>query len=394
MPKESPTTSSLWAGPTPHAWPGRGALVSSPSGPPVPRCPRDRAGRATGAGPSPARDQGSGAAAAGRERGHWHDLPPGAVAFGDIGGAPRAATAGGTSHGSAWELGTQWHLVPSLRPTGIQRGTPRTKRGTPAAPGGGGGGEGDAAGGVRGALAVMEQQPGRCGTPAPASPGCGTLVSAGILGWEREEGAAEGTPAPRLAPGSRVSPATSPAWCRSQHPAPGALPPHGHGDLGHAVPMSPAPSPCPRRDGSRKPRSCGQPRGPAVAPRVPTLPHRPGVSLPRPGCASTTLLARCHLPGATKPPRGRSTWHTSPGPPHPPTTPFCSKPPREAPTAPAQHHSGPAAASSSPQHNFFLGNLTFKAVVLVRPPAEAVPPASAVPSLPPSLGFWFQCKVL
>lgn len=48
--------------------------------------------------------------------------------------------------------------------------------------------------GVGGALAVMEQSLGRCGTPipeCPASPGHGTLVSAGISGWEYEEGAGE-----------------------------------------------------------------------------------------------------------------------------------------------------------------------------------------------------------
>lgn len=93
MPKESPTRhlSGL-------------ALLSSPSGPSAPRCPRPGAGGATRAGLSPERGRGSAAAAAGRERGHGHDLPAG---FGDIGGAPGAATAEGTPQHRARHLGTQ-----------------------------------------------------------------------------------------------------------------------------------------------------------------------------------------------------------------------------------------------------------------------------------------------
>lgn len=155
MPKESPTTSSLWAGPTPHAWPWRGALVSSPSGPPVSQCPHPRAGRATGAGLSPARNGGSDP----REgRGTLaRPPPPGAVAFGDIGGAPGGDTpsqclAPGNTVASCPQPRTRWDPERHPEEKGGPQQPPEEEEG------------GDAAGGARGALAVMEQKPGGCGT--------------------------------------------------------------------------------------------------------------------------------------------------------------------------------------------------------------------------------------
>lgn len=207
MPKESPTTSSLWAGPqNPRGGAGqaaamptrpwRGALVSSPTSPPeppVPRRPCPQGWQGDTGRAQPRTGPGSRCCPRSRERGGTvaRHLPPGAVAFSGTGGAPRAATVVGTPQHSAWDLGTRWRLVPNLKPTDIQGDTPRrsgdpgrTQRRT----------ERRGCGGLWRAPAVMEQSPGGCGTPAPgcpASPGCGTLVSAGIAGWERKEGAGE-----------------------------------------------------------------------------------------------------------------------------------------------------------------------------------------------------------
>lgn len=362
MPKESPTTSSLWAGPTPHAWPWRGALVSSPSGPPVPRCARARAGRAQGSECCRSRE-GGGTLARAPSRGRG------------IGGAPRAATAGGTSHHSAWELGTQWHLVPSLRPTGIQRGTPRTKGGTPAAPGGGGGG--DAAGGVRGALAV-EQQPGRCGAPLQPRRDVVLWFQLGFWVGNARKGLQRG---PRRRgwhqrAASLLPPPQLGATASTRRP--GLCLPTGMGTWDTLSPCPQRRPPAPAAVGAGNPAAVGS-HGDLM------WHHAAPQPLPQPGCARTTLLTHCHLLGATEPPRGRSTWHTSPGPPQPPTTPFWSKPPGKHPQH--QHGITPAPRPLRPPRstNFFLGNLTFKAVVLVWPPAEAVPPVTAVPSLRPSL---------
>lgn len=120
MPKESPTTSSLWAGPTPHAWPWRGALVSSPSGPPCPGVPV----------PGLAGLREASAAAAGREGGHWHELPPGAVASEEPPGLPRQGGHPITVPGS-WEH--SGILSPASDPLG-SREAPRGQRGGPQQP--------------------------------------------------------------------------------------------------------------------------------------------------------------------------------------------------------------------------------------------------------------------
>lgn len=102
---------------------------------------------------------------------------------------------------------------------------------------------------------MMEQSPGRYGTPAPGCPaslGCGTLVSAGILGWEHEKGARDGAPVPRSVPEeSHVSPATSSSLVPQPAPStqhPGLCLPPGDPDLGQAVPTPPTPSPIPSHD--------------------------------------------------------------------------------------------------------------------------------------------------
>lgn len=141
-------------------------------------------------------------------------LPPGAVTCGGIKGVPGAVTVVGTPQHSAWDLGTRRHLLPDLKPTRIQGDTP-SRRGDPGRPR-----RRSVRRGSVGAPAVMEQSPGRGGTLAPgcpASPGCGTLVSAGISGWEYEEGAGETLTCQGWGPSATSLLSPPPAWCCTQH---------------------------------------------------------------------------------------------------------------------------------------------------------------------------------
>lgn len=172
--------------------------------------------------------------------------------------------------------------------------------------------------------------------------------------------------------------------------------------------------PVPATMGGRKPkRSCGQPRGPNLAedcarpPRHPVSPSCPtatGVSLP-PGQAAPAPRGSsvCHLPDATKPPKdvARARHRARVPCPLQTPTPFGSKtlrkrlPLRPAPPWPPRppprpHHSGPTAAPPLPSSCItnFWEILHFKAVILVWTLLAPRRPS------PPSLGFWFQRKVL
>jgi len=268
MPKESPTTSSLWAGPqNPRSGAGQaaavptqpwlGALVSSPPGIPVPRHRGPQAGRAQpGTGPGnrccPRSCERVGTAA--------RHLPPQDEVFG---GAPGAATVAGTRQHSAWDLGTRWHLVPDLKPTG-SRGGPRGEGGTPA--GLEEEGEGRLWGGSGGLWQWWSKAQAGVGPPLRGAQPCQDAALWFQLGFwvgntrkelERPSPAGDGAPCHsrhRRRATSLLPP--PPAWWHSQHPAPSAqhpapraLPPRRDWDFGQAVPTPPTPSPSPSHDG-------------------------------------------------------------------------------------------------------------------------------------------------
>lgn len=238
MPKESPTASSLRAGP---ANPGSraGWAPPNPPGPwwglcspaPSPRDPRTPVSPSPGLAESCGQGLGTGAARAAVGRGSGaRRLPVEAVPFGGIGGDPRVlpGAAGGpatanTLHSTRELLREQGDAVPKT-PNPPRRRDPR--------------GAGDAQEEVgEGRLwqAVPGVIPGRFGVPR-ALPGGSTLVSAGVSIWE-----CPGTPG-RLSPHhEHHSPAPSTALGRK--PKTGAA--GGHRDLIRHRAVPPCP-PCPQ----------------------------------------------------------------------------------------------------------------------------------------------------
>lgn len=165
-----------------------------------------------------------------------------------------------------------------------------------------------------GAPAVMEQSPGRGGTPAPgcpASPGRSTLVSAGISGWEYEEGAGETLTCQGWGPSATSLLSPPPAWCCTQH------------------------------------------------------------------------LGLCLPPGTGSPPHTPTPFPNN----TPNNTPSLQPAPSWPPQPPPRRPHSRAATAVLPASLIFWEILHFKAVVLVWTSASTTPPV-------PSLGFWFQCKVL
>lgn len=261
-----------------------------------------------------------------------------------------------------------------------------------------------------GAPAVMEQSPGRCGTPAegcPASPGHGALVSAGMSGWEHEERAGETLSVWGLCTGatltqedSHVSPATSSSLV--PHPAPRA-PPVGTRTSGGLSPHHQHRAPATMAGRKPKTGSCGQPPEPDLAEDRARPPCHPaslrcrtvtGVSL-RPTMSRTPQSHQ-------RTPLGHSTEHPAPGSPMPKH--YLGPKPRGR--AHRSGHHGPLRAHIAPatrlHHrcrpscvtNFiFWEILHFKAVDLVWTSAGTAPPVPSLPrllvSMQGSVGYFY-----